>query len=340
MTESYRQGHHATVYEVRKNPALQNQNIIRDVKSLMKFPFVSGKSYKGQWKDDRKNGFGTEINPDGTKYEGEWSGNKRHGKGTIFKKSGKKLIRTYVGDWEAGFMSGTGTMYYPDGEIYRGEWKRNKRSGKGRLDMNGGDYYDGDWLNDSKSGYGSLFLANGNSYEGLWMDNLKEGPGRFFYAATNKVYEGEWAEDAPRCGEYREPTGDELNRFCEPSVRMQKFGLPEIGLEAAGEVLDIAITSVRMENSDRRGINTNGNNAPALSEENLDELRKIFASLDTGRAGFLELQQLGPFFGALGFPEEIDDAMSSLFAELDLTLDTQISFPEAIDIVQYMLNIF
>jgi|TARA_B110000090_G_scaffold178963_1_gene203023 hypothetical protein len=66
--KAYRQGHHATVYDVRKDPKLTNNNIIRDKKALMMFPFVSGKSYKGQWSGDLREGFGTEINPDGTKY--------------------------------------------------------------------------------------------------------------------------------------------------------------------------------------------------------------------------------------------------------------------------------
>ncbi len=339
MTKGNRSGHHATVYEVRKDPKLKNTNIIRDLKDLMKFPFVSGKSYKGQWKDDAREGFGTEIKPDGTKYEGEWMNNQRHGKGTLFKKSGKKLIRTYVGEWEAGYMSGMGTMYYPNGEIYRGEWKRNMRSGKGRLDINGGDYYDGDWLGDKCNGYGTLFYANGNCYEGLWMDGLKEGPGRFFYAATNKVYEGEWAEGQPRCGEYREPTREEKSRFCEPTVRKQVYELPEIGLQQPGEVLDMAITNVRMENGDRRGI-LKSNNQPTLSEESLEELRRIFASLDNDRSGIVPLGNLGSFFGALGFPYQFDDTMISMFRDFEIELDSAISFPEAIDLVQYMLNIF
>ena len=337
MTKGNRMGHHATVYEVRRDPKLNNTNIIRDMKELSKFPFVSGKSYKGQWKDDVRDGFGAEVNPDGTKYEGEWMNNKRHGKGTLFKKSGKKLIRTYVGEWETGFMSGNGTMYYPDGEIFRGEWKRNKRCGKGRLDINGGDYYDGDWLNDKKNGYGTMFYSNGNTYEGLWMDGCKEGPGRFFYSATNKVYEGEWAEDAPRCGEYREPTAEESTQFCTPSVRKQIFTVPEIELEQPGEVLDMAITNVRMENSDRRGIITK-NSQVSLTEENLDQLRQIFTKLDQEHVGSVRVELLGPFFHAVGFPAELDEGMVALFNQLDLELDSEVSFPEAIDILQYLLN--
>jgi len=338
-----RNGHHARVYEVRKNPALQDTNIIRDMSALLKFPFVGGKSYKGEWVDDKRNGFGAEVNPDGGKYEGEWKDNKRHGKGTIFKKSGKKLIRTYVGDWERGYMCGHGSMYYPNGEIYRGEWSKNKRSGKGKLEMNNGDHYDGDWLNDKQNGFGTLYHNNGNAYEGLWMDGLKEGPGRFFYAATNKVYEGEWAEDAPRCGEYREPNKDETTRFGEPSVRKQNYILPEICLESPNEVLDMATTNVRMENSDRRGISNNSNNGdgPILSEENLDELRKIFSALPSSM-GNVQVQSLGPFFAALGFPSDIsnDDTMINLFNDLELSMDSELSFPEAVDIVHYMLNIF
>jgi len=45
-----------------------------------------------------------------------------------------------------------------------------------------------------------MYVANGNRYEGYWMADKKEGPGRFFYKNTNKVYEGEWQNDTPKCG--------------------------------------------------------------------------------------------------------------------------------------------
>ncbi|XP_058231827.1 junctophilin-1a isoform X2 [Hemibagrus wyckioides] len=42
-------------------------------------------SYAGEWKNDKRSGFGVSERSDGTKYEGEWLMNKRHGYGcTIF----------------------------------------------------------------------------------------------------------------------------------------------------------------------------------------------------------------------------------------------------------------
>ncbi|KAJ8012052.1 hypothetical protein DPEC_G00064680 [Dallia pectoralis] len=42
-------------------------------------------SYMGEWKNDKRNGFGVSERTNGMKYEGEWTNNKRHGYGcTIF----------------------------------------------------------------------------------------------------------------------------------------------------------------------------------------------------------------------------------------------------------------
>jgi len=236
---SYRNGHHATVYDIRRDPDLVNKDIIRD-KNKVVFPFVGGSSYKGQWQADKKQGFGTEMNVEGGKYEGEWLDNKRHGRGTTFERRGGKSIRQYVGDWYNGNMEGEGVFYYPNGETYKGGWYRNLQSGQGRYDYANGDYYVGEWREGKQNGFGTLFIANGNTYEGLWMNGAKEGPGRFFYASTRKVYEGEWAEDQPRCGEYREPTAEEeATKFCAPTVRSQSFGLPELALADAKQVRHI-----------------------------------------------------------------------------------------------------
>uniref|UniRef100_A0A3B4H5J6 Junctophilin 1b n=1 Tax=Pundamilia nyererei TaxID=303518 RepID=A0A3B4H5J6_9CICH len=43
------------------------------------------KSYVGEWKNDKRSGFGISERSNGMKYEGEWLNNKRHGYGcTIF----------------------------------------------------------------------------------------------------------------------------------------------------------------------------------------------------------------------------------------------------------------
>lgn len=43
------------------------------------FIFENRARYKGQWRDQVRHGYGTQIWPDGAKYEGNWKNNKAHG---------------------------------------------------------------------------------------------------------------------------------------------------------------------------------------------------------------------------------------------------------------------
>lgn len=186
MTQSLRTGHHATVYEVRRDPELRNKGVLRE-ESKVVFPFVGGSHYKGSWNMDQKEGFGVQFNPNNTKYEGEWLTNKYHGRGTLWIKKGKTYNRRYVGEWSQGNMEGQGIYYYENGDIYRGGWLNNKRYGEGLMNSTNGDQYNGGWKNDLEDGFGTLSYANGNIYEGLWVKGKKEGPGLFYYASTKKV---------------------------------------------------------------------------------------------------------------------------------------------------------
>ncbi len=56
--------------------------------------------YVGDWKNNKKNGFGIQYYSNGDKYEGGWVENKRHGQGTFWVSNAKnKLRREYTGDW-------------------------------------------------------------------------------------------------------------------------------------------------------------------------------------------------------------------------------------------------
>ena len=138
--ETFRAGRMATVYGVQRDPALKNRNIIRDKKEV-KFPFVAGNSYKGDWLDNCKHGFGVEIGIDGNKYEGEWERDKKHGKGTLWVKKGKTFKKQYEGEWEEDMMYGYGIFYYKNGDVYKGNWVDSKRNGNGRLEYSNGDVY-------------------------------------------------------------------------------------------------------------------------------------------------------------------------------------------------------
>lgn len=184
--ESCRQGNHATIYEVRRDPKLANKNLIKDENSD-KFPFISGAVYRGEWEKDQKSGFGTQTNSDGSKYEGDFKRNLYHGSGSLWVKKGKRSVKQYTGNWVNGKMSGFGSLFMDNGDIYKGEWVANKRSGEGRLDSPNGDYFIGQWIDNVQKGFGTMYLKNGNVFEGLYLDGIKDGPGRFFYAATKKV---------------------------------------------------------------------------------------------------------------------------------------------------------
>jgi hypothetical protein len=186
MMQSLRSGHHATVYEVRRDPSLKNKDVLREPGKKV-FPFVGGSNYKGSWNHDQKEGFGVQVNPNNTKYEGEWQNSKYHGRGTLWVRKGKAYNRQYVGDWSNGDMEGQGVYYYEDGSIYKGGWLKNGKSGEGRLDYPHGDHYTGEWANNLQEGFGAMSYANGNIYEGLWVQGKKEGPGLFYYASTKKV---------------------------------------------------------------------------------------------------------------------------------------------------------
>jgi hypothetical protein len=56
--------------------------------------------YIGDWKDDRKEGFGVQHYKKGDKYEGMWANDKRHGQGTYWRNETGKLRREYTGDWD------------------------------------------------------------------------------------------------------------------------------------------------------------------------------------------------------------------------------------------------
>jgi len=330
-TQSFRSGPRATFYDLQRDPGLKNKDVIRDLGKPV-FPFVTGSSYKGEWNMDMKEGLGAMMYPDGSKYEGEWSANRRHGLGTLWIKKGKKLVKQYAGYWVAGVRQGDGTNIYENGEEYIGEWFKDKRHGHGRLNFVNGDYYDGKWEDDQQKGFGVLHIENGNRYEGLWLNGMKEGPGKFYYSSTRKIYEGEWVNDHPKCGEYRDPRSDELNRYGETKIRQEHFTLPPIGLEDPKGVLDTSITSVRLENSNKRGVSTG-----VFDVETVARAKEAYARMDINKVGSISARSSEVVFEALGINSQNFD-LGQIFYELDIGETVELSFPEIIDIAMYIYS--
>jgi 4-amino-4-deoxy-L-arabinose transferase-like glycosyltransferase len=63
------------------------------------YVFSDGSTYEGQWKNDKRNGFGIMKYADGSRFEGFWLENKEHGKGEMYDVSGNFIDS---GIWENG----------------------------------------------------------------------------------------------------------------------------------------------------------------------------------------------------------------------------------------------
>ncbi|XP_072010752.1 MORN repeat-containing protein 3-like [Engystomops pustulosus] len=164
---------------------------------------VNGDEYTGEWMNNLMHGKGKYIyKNDNAIYQGDWIRGKRDGYGTYDVKDADtgEYIRVYAGEWMNDKKHGTGTYYYIKDECYEGGWECGKRSGWGKMTYGNGDMYEGEWRNDKHCGQGILFLANKNCYEGSFEDGMKHGPGKFYYMDTDRVYDGFWIKDVPKCG--------------------------------------------------------------------------------------------------------------------------------------------
>ena len=90
---------------------MENGRIICDMElvsiiAILGICYIDGKiQYRGEWKTDMKNGFGTVCYSNGDKY---------------------------VGLWKADTKNGKGICTYADNSTYDGEWVFDKKHGKGK----------------------------------------------------------------------------------------------------------------------------------------------------------------------------------------------------------------
>lgn len=255
-----------------------------------------GASYQGEWKDNKKNGYGVQVFPNGQKYEGQWAGGMRNGEGTLWVPVGKaqKLRKLYVGGWKDDKRHGRGTCFFKDGQFFQGDWTAGKMHGQGTLRSSNGDLYIGEWHDGLRSGQGTLNKANGDSYEGYWLNDKREGSGSYFYAESGKVFVGEWANDLPKAGVYTQANPNPEQATVVPTTSV----LPTVKLALPGEVLEGALAAVRNARTSFRAQNT-----PLFrlfGEEELNALAHAFETvqLSDGLVRPAELQGLCSHLGS------------------------------------------
>jgi len=107
------------------------------------YQWKDGKSYTGEWKNDKMHGYGKAKLKNFT-YEGNYKNGKFDGMGTLKALDGRVF---YKGEYVQNAANGEGELFFPSGERYKGTFKNNKRNGKGTLySADGSIIYEGDWI--------------------------------------------------------------------------------------------------------------------------------------------------------------------------------------------------
>jgi hypothetical protein len=161
---------------------------------------ASGQKYEGTWINEKKDGKGIETYPDKDQqgrlsYNGEWKEDLKHGFGTQIWKNGDK----YEGQWTNGFRS-KGIMVFKDGLKYDGELLDGKKHGFGtQYDKKGAILYQGQWAKDVFIGAHESTISDENGiYTGQINDQIKNGKGTMNYSKRKDGLikaEGDWAND-------------------------------------------------------------------------------------------------------------------------------------------------
>lgn len=184
------------------------------------YTWANGDKYTGEWKNDKRHGFGTQVTSAGNVIIGYWEEDVLNGETKIKFASGK----IFVGLLEYGRYEGKATVY-DKGLKYVG----NFSDSNGRQKFTGNQYFlDGTRLyaeytnlievlgnNRIKVGkrvvaselpdcpaavfnncYGRYEWDSGEKYIGEWQNNLRAGLGTFTYKNGNQ-YTGTWKDNVP-----------------------------------------------------------------------------------------------------------------------------------------------
>jgi len=125
-SKAQKNGPHHTIYWVQPKKKFEDGSVKGE-------KWMTSCRYIGDWKENKKCGFGIQHYPNGDKYEGGWENNMRNGHGTLWILEGKKLRREYTGEWENDKKSGKGTMYFKNEDRYDGFWVNDLPHGEGRM---------------------------------------------------------------------------------------------------------------------------------------------------------------------------------------------------------------
>jgi hypothetical protein len=155
-------------------------------KGYAEYRWADGATYKGLWKDGKRNGYGVYNWAKGGVYKGQWKDDNKNGEGTYTSKDNStltgiwkdgKIIREQVLEKKIGCVFGDcssayGTYIWESGEQYEGEWLNNRRNGVGSNTFTSGVIYYGQWKNDMRHGLGTTISKEGVKKRGTWVNGV------------------------------------------------------------------------------------------------------------------------------------------------------------------------
>lgn len=295
---------------------------------------AQGASYHGEWHGDKKNGYGIQMYPNGNKYEGQWENGLRSGEGVLWVRIGEsnKLRKLYVGSWKDDRRHGKGTCYLKSGEYFQGCWEHGKMHGNGQMRYACGDLYLGEWHNGLRSGQGTLNRANGDCYEGYWLNDQKEGSGSYFYAASGKVFVGEWSAGLPKSGVYTQahPNPEQATQVPKTTT------LPNVKLAHPVDVLEGALAAVREARKGHRAKHTPVGRL--FADEELDKLREAFDQ-EAGADGLAGVTMEGAQVLCANLGLEVPTArIEKVCVDCGIAAEARIGFEEFARVVAVLLD--
>lgn len=151
--------------------------------------YVNGSTYKGQFRDRKREGFGVLTLCDGVRYESQWRDDSRDGEGKEFWPDGTQ----FDGQFCMGVRSGRGVLTWPEGSSYKGQFERGRANGEGYMLRTDGSTYAGQFFEDAMCGKGDMAWPDGSRYVGQFVANRRDGEGRMSWPeGTWRSYDGQW----------------------------------------------------------------------------------------------------------------------------------------------------
>ena len=149
--------------------------------------YPEGDYFEGNFIDDKLSGYGEYVNTEGIKYKGEWKDDMKNGLGEEINPDGTIFIGDFINDLKNGF----GKFLWGDGTLYEGNLIKNQIEGIGKMIFFDKQFYKGEWKANKIEGKGIFFWPDNKVYIGNYKNEKKWGYGIFIWP-NGKRYEGQW----------------------------------------------------------------------------------------------------------------------------------------------------